>query len=977
MTGVAVGESMAGYCRRQGWPAVLARGWLRHGRCRWTALQRAALERGLDLDAGDWLVAAPTSAGKSLVAEVAALHHLFRGEQVVWLTPTRALAESLAADLSGLLAPLGMRVLLAIGDRPDPDRALESGEFELLVAVYEKAFAWLARGPDALARVGLVVADELGMLRDPQRGGRLDLLLTRIARSPHAPRRIGLCAPGGEARALAGWWGGRLLESEDRPRPLREGVLDAVTGRLRWRDRRAVPPAASGCECLPPPAEWQRLLERADAAVAEICSPRAASPTLAGTFAAAALLAGRGEPTLLFAPSRPLARAWTRILARILPGYDAPPAETRNCAIPGSAIHRPHLALLSRLARREPCADHELLLQTLPAGVACHHADLSAPARQLIESAFACGAIRLLVATATLAHGLNLTALNVIHWPRVYLTDAHGRPRETPLERWRWRQQGGRAARLGCGDGPGRSFLVAADEAQHERLWRYYVAGEPGPLRGALDAAAIASILFVPPNEAFDGLADFSRTDVAGFMASTFACHAAPPAARRRLESAFDCARARSEGAGLIASIDGNPDRFRFTRSGRLCASRGFDPAVVAALLPWLAVESDPALEAGDDEQAALPAIWALALAAPPGCWPVLSTVAARVALARARHWFDERGESPPPPLRTLLAPDSDPSLRAASAFEAAWRLAHWIGPGPTPEVEARTGWPAGMLQRAGEGLVWIAHALIDLGRAEDWPEERRAAWRRLSIRLGSGTLPSGLAVATLGLPGLGRETTRRLCAGGLDALSTIAAAPLSHLIHLTQNRPLARQLKSLATARAERVGIPAKSDTETFQRHNSLPPAIEPVFVNSNSIPRSAIRDPNSDDSALRTPHSAPLLDLDLQSPGIVRVADAELRLPPLGWDLLAALAESPGRVLTRESLCFRLWPETDTAPQPQQLDAHRRRLLDRLRPLLNGHADDLIEVVRGIGFRLNLDSGRVRLHRGSASHNCLRAST
>ena len=70
------------------------------------------------------------------------------------------------------------------------------------------------------------------------------------------------------------------------------------------------------------------------------------------------------------------------------------------------------------------------------------------------------------------------------------------------------------------------------------------------------------------------------------------------------------------------------------------------------------------------------------------------------------------------------------------------------------------------------------------------------------------------------------------------------------------------------------------------------------------------------------------------------------------------------PGKVLTRAALYLRLWPEG--GPEDQQLDAHRRRLARELRPALGGRPGALIEVVRGVGFRLNLPAHHVQLSRG-----------
>jgi DNA-binding response OmpR family regulator len=104
----------------------------------------------------------------------------------------------------------------------------------------------------------------------------------------------------------------------------------------------------------------------------------------------------------------------------------------------------------------------------------------------------------------------------------------------------------------------------------------------------------------------------------------------------------------------------------------------------------------------------------------------------------------------------------------------------------------------------------------------------------------------------------------------------------------------------------------------------------------------------------------SAHLLELDADSPGIVRAQGREVRLTPMSFRLLEALAERPGQVVTREALYGRLWP--GGGPEPQQLDNHRRVLLRRLRPMLGDRAGDVAEVVRGIGFRMTLSSDLIR---------------
>jgi len=78
---------------------------------------------------------------------------------------------------------------------------------------------------------------------------------------------------------------------------------------------------------------------------------------------------------------------------------------------------------------------------------------------------------------------------------------------------------------------------------------------------------------------------------------------------------------------------------------------------------------------------------------------------------------------------------------------------------------------------------------------------------------------------------------------------------------------------------------------------------------------------------------------------------AGAELSLTKLEFDLLAVLAEAPGRVLTRDQLVERVWGGA-YALTPRSVDSHFKGLRRKL--VLAGAPDGLIETVRAVGFRL-----------------------
>jgi len=921
-------------------PPALVQAWRRRGIHDWTALQEAAWAEGLHASLDPWLIAAPTSAGKGLLAEVCAAAHLLRGEKVLWLVPTRALAEAAAAQLEQAFAPLGLRVLCATHDHAtaELDTRLARHDFDLLVAVYEKAAAWLVRQPHGLAEVGLVVADELTVLRDAERGGRLDLLLTLIQTSPYAPRRLGLCLPGPNLGELSHWWGGRLLACDARPRALHEGVLDCSRAVLRWRDRVSGQEAE---ESLAPPGQFEGWLAKTREVLEEGDWP----PLLAATGAVAAGLAQRDEPTLLFAPSRPLTRRWADALGQAF-----------TLAAPPAALVRE----AERLARLEPDHDHQLLLACLRRGVAFHHADLSPPARSLVEEAFRARQVALLVATPTLAQGINLSAINVVHWPeRALNAGSEGGWRSVPLERWRFMDQGGRAARLGFGDRPGRSLLVAWNARRAGQLWQRYIVEDPEP---------IASSLALPeslPENLSAGLllalaGDVARTreNLHALFAATFAGAALWRREPQTLDAELGRALERCERGHLIQTATAGGG-YRLSGLGQVCAAQGLSAELAARLAPLLAEGYVP------DPAEPLPAVWSLALCAPQGLWPQAARPGRSPLLNQARRWFEEHAQPIPPPLERLFAQPGGARAAQLAALEAGWRLALWIGPEPTAQVEERTGWTAGMLARAGETLAWIAGGAAGSALALGAAAQVAEGWRSLGARLAAGVGSDGVALARLRLAALGRSTIQALAAAGLGALRALAEAPLTLIEQAVGDPKLARTLRecirrAVSKGRAARIKSPVFETTAADEVSPSVPPEMTPPTPAGPACDSTFA--PST--SSTTSPIDNKLLEIDLQSPGLVRLAGRELALTPLTFDLLATLAERPGKVLTRAALYQKLWPEG--GPEDQQLDAHRRRLARELRPALGGRPGALIEVVRGVGFRLNLPAHHVQLSRG-----------
>ncbi|MFW6155793.1 MAG: DEAD/DEAH box helicase, partial [Armatimonadota bacterium] len=121
------------------------------------AVQERAVKAGV-LSGESLLVSAPTSAGKTFVGEMAGIHAALSGRKVVYLVPTKALAEAKYRRFRARYEPLGLTIAIATRDRRHQNDRIARGEFDLLVAVPEKMRAVLAERPAMAGVIGAVVA---------------------------------------------------------------------------------------------------------------------------------------------------------------------------------------------------------------------------------------------------------------------------------------------------------------------------------------------------------------------------------------------------------------------------------------------------------------------------------------------------------------------------------------------------------------------------------------------------------------------------------------------------------------------------------------------------------------------------------------------------------------------------------------------------------------------------------------------------
>src|SRR5512136_611215 len=122
---------------------------------------------GPTLDGKNVVLAIPTASGKSLIAYLAMLQAVLRGGKALYIVPLKALASEKFDDLSKFES-LGIKVGESSGDFDEIDPKLHM--YDIVVATSEKADSLLRHRVRWLEQLSVVVADEVHLINDPDRG---------------------------------------------------------------------------------------------------------------------------------------------------------------------------------------------------------------------------------------------------------------------------------------------------------------------------------------------------------------------------------------------------------------------------------------------------------------------------------------------------------------------------------------------------------------------------------------------------------------------------------------------------------------------------------------------------------------------------------------------------------------------------------------------------------------------------------------
>jgi len=392
--------------------------------------QREALPYALE--GKNVVLSVPTASGKSLVAYLAILNAALYGKKSIYIVPLRALAREKWEDLQPFKS-LGIKIGISTGDLDD--RGTKLARNDIVICTSEKADSLLRHNANWINDVEIVVADEIHLINDYSRGPTLEMVLSRLRMMNPSIQIIALSATIKNAYEIAQWLDAKLIESEWRPVPLKEGVFH------------------------------ESKIYFLDDSIKEINENGRVESLVIDT------LQENGQ-VLIFVNTRQSSQNLAEKLKKDVDEFLKKEEKLYLKEIAEELLNAGEITVIAKK-----------LANCIENGTAFHHAGLSSKQRKIVEDFFKKGIIKCIVATPTLAAGVNTPARRVIIRDVWRYSQVNGYMMPIPI--MEIKQAMGRAGRPGY-DSVGEAILIAKNERERERLFYDYLQADVEPIYSKL-----------------------------------------------------------------------------------------------------------------------------------------------------------------------------------------------------------------------------------------------------------------------------------------------------------------------------------------------------------------------------------------------------------------------------------------------------------------------------------------------------------
>lgn len=863
----------------------------------------------------DIMVIAPTSSGKTLLAQILALFHLKDMKKVVYLVPTKALAEEKYKVFQSLFKPFGYKIAIATRDRPETDEIVFNNSYDLLIAVYEKLKSYTILKPEILNRISLLIADEIQILSDDTRGAMVDILLTKIIHHRKKLKTLFLSAVVGEPERFGNWLGFKPIIFTERPIELREGVFIVESGKFIYRNFNS---EEQNQEYLfydthTPPDDPSDNYKSAHFSLAQYLS------------------AELNEQVILFLPIKQQTIKWAHEFLH-------------------STNFEPANKAIEDIKNTEDSLLKEEIIKCLRCGIAFHNSDLSQDIRQAIENGFESGEIRVLFSTSTLSQGVNIGGRNIIcSISRIGKDEITGRTSTQNLLRSEFKNQGGRAGRFGKEKDFGRAIILASDKDEAGRILNEYILSPLEPLESPMKENDF--------NDAFLDLISsdliLSEEDWYKFLSSTYFYYSNINSSgfKNRWDKdikgnlSFIVNSLKKD--GLIA--DAENGFFNITGIGKITTAFGFNPLTTKYFHKSMLAEEVfnnlshidlifIASSSYDGRQLYL---------------PLRKNIDTPFnIIKKINQRFEEIGKTPSEYIKTFLSSSGGFTEDEIQMLKRTLVITDWISDISTADVEKSYGIHLGGIQNIAHNFEWLFHGWSMLAEMIALPPNVVNHLKTMALRIRHGVSDKGLNFAKLNIPEISRGHIQKLLQNGFENTDDIKNLKSSEELEAFLPAKIAESIynflhnipKETITAKVQQVSSEKKLEKDEFDKEKNI---ISKISENTN------IETNIKDDEII--------LQILESSPGMVLLKGRKIFLKPKSYQLLCLLAQHSGELCSYIKIDEMLWPKEKV--EPQQISQHKFNIIAEFGKVL-GHkkAEKLITVKTKHGLILNLPKEQIK---------------
>ncbi len=302
------------------------------------------------------VLSTPTSSGKSIVAYYGIIRAWKHGLRSLYSVPLRALAEEKYNEMK-FFTKFGIKIAISTGDYDETSSYLKN--YDIIISTSEKIDSILRNNPKVFDGLGFVVFDEIHNIMDETRGHTLEIVMTKIKYLFENIQFLAMSATVSNISDISAWLGAISIFSDFRPVPLYRFV---ISGNYVYDENGH---KIHQIESL------ENFIEKT--------------------------LENNGQ-TLVFVNSRNSTEKFAEKLTHRVNKY----------------LTKEDILSLSSYENIVGGSLNDKLYKLLVNGIGFHHAGMLSDQRKLVEDLFRKGHIKLVVATTTLAAGMNLPARSVV-----------------------------------------------------------------------------------------------------------------------------------------------------------------------------------------------------------------------------------------------------------------------------------------------------------------------------------------------------------------------------------------------------------------------------------------------------------------------------------------------------------------------------------------------------------------------------------